>query len=214
VFRPAPWHARWDTGRSLLNRALGGDYPGTLGVRRGALQRTGGYDGDVLFENLELMRTVRAGGGREVNALDLFVTRRPPTTRHFLGQRVRQAYDDLALPLRLAAFLALGPMAAVLARRRPRATAAALLVGPVALAEAGRRRAGGRGAFGPADALMAPLWVMERAACAWLALGTLALRGGCPYAGAVIPRAASSPRRLRRRLAAQAAARGWAPETP
>ncbi|MCC3281835.1 glycosyltransferase [Arthrobacter caoxuetaonis] len=35
-FSDLPWHARWDTARSLLNRALGADYPGTLGcgVRR------------------------------------------------------------------------------------------------------------------------------------------------------------------------------------
>ena len=33
-FQPLPWHARWDTGRMLLNRVTGGDWPGTLGVRR------------------------------------------------------------------------------------------------------------------------------------------------------------------------------------
>jgi hypothetical protein len=33
-FVPAPWHARWDTGRMLLNRAAGGDWPGTMVVRR------------------------------------------------------------------------------------------------------------------------------------------------------------------------------------
>ena len=33
-FEPLPWHARWDTGRMLLNRVTGGDWPGTLGVRR------------------------------------------------------------------------------------------------------------------------------------------------------------------------------------
>jgi hypothetical protein len=42
--------------RTLLNRASGGDWPGTLGVRRSALQRTGGYDGSAMFENLELVR--------------------------------------------------------------------------------------------------------------------------------------------------------------
>ena len=30
-FEPLPWHARWDTARTLLNRGLGRDYPGTLG---------------------------------------------------------------------------------------------------------------------------------------------------------------------------------------
>ncbi|WP_282948878.1 glycosyltransferase [Cellulomonas endometrii] len=61
VFDPLPWHARWDTARTLLNRAFGADYPGTLALRRTALGPDG-YDGDVLFENLELLRTVRARG--------------------------------------------------------------------------------------------------------------------------------------------------------
>nr|MDQ3958506.1 glycosyltransferase family 2 protein [Actinomycetota bacterium] len=47
-FDPLPWHALWDTGRTLLNRALAADYPGTLGVRRSAFLTAGGYDGDVM----------------------------------------------------------------------------------------------------------------------------------------------------------------------
>src|SRR5436305_7946166 len=77
-FDPLPWHAYWDTGRILLNRMIGGDWPGTLGVRLSMLKATGGYDGEALFENLELVRTIRAAGGRELIALDLFVKRRPP----------------------------------------------------------------------------------------------------------------------------------------
>jgi hypothetical protein len=69
-FDPRPWHARWDTARSLVNRALGADYPGTLGVRRSRFLEMGGYDGDVLFENLELIRTVRAAGGRVASVKD------------------------------------------------------------------------------------------------------------------------------------------------
>ena len=108
-FDPLPWHARWDTARILLNRAIGSDHPGTLGVRRSFLASVGGYDGDVLFENLELVRTVRAGGGRVVDEPALFIRRRPPTLRRFLEQRPRQAYDDWAQPLRFAFFLAAGP---------------------------------------------------------------------------------------------------------
>ena len=70
-FDPLPWHARWDTARSLLNRVFTGDpafpvgdFPGTLAVRRSAFLASGAYDGDALFENLELMRTIRAAGGR------------------------------------------------------------------------------------------------------------------------------------------------------
>ena len=40
----------------LLNRVTGGDWPGTMGVRRSILAKTEGYDGNVLFENLELVR--------------------------------------------------------------------------------------------------------------------------------------------------------------
>jgi cellulose synthase/poly-beta-1,6-N-acetylglucosamine synthase-like glycosyltransferase len=36
-FRPLPWHARWDTARTLLNRCLHADFPGTFGVRRSRL---------------------------------------------------------------------------------------------------------------------------------------------------------------------------------
>ena len=83
---------------------------------------TGGYDGDVLFENLELIRTVEAAGGRVLSPPDLYVRRLPPSTAHFWSQRVRQAYDEFARPWRLVAYLVLAPLAAwALARRRRRA---------------------------------------------------------------------------------------------
>ena len=199
-FEPLPWHARIDTGRILLNRVLGGDWPGTLGVRRTRLLAAGGYDGAALFENLELVRTVRAAGGTEVVAPDVHVRRLPPTTAHFLGQRVRQAYDELARPWRLAASLAVVPAVVVLAacrRWRPLAVGVAAVV---ATAEAGRRRAGGRQVFPATSSLLAPVWVAERAVCSWLALWAR-LRGGVPYRDGRLRTAASSPRALRRRLA-------------
>ncbi|SNT63817.1 hypothetical protein SAMN05216276_110512 [Streptosporangium subroseum] len=64
-FDPMPWHARWDSARTLLNCGFGADHPGTFGVRRSTFLAMGGYDGNVLFENLELIRTVGAHGGRE-----------------------------------------------------------------------------------------------------------------------------------------------------
>ncbi len=113
-----PWHARWDTGRILLNRLTGGDWPGTLAVRRSILRATGGYDGRAMFENLELVRTVIAAGGHERVLLDAFVVRRPATTRHFWSQRVRQAYDELARPARLSVQLVVLPTVVALAARR------------------------------------------------------------------------------------------------
>jgi hypothetical protein len=195
-FTALPWHAREDTARSLLNRAFGADYPGTFGVRRSLLERTGGYDGDVLFENLELLRTVRAAGGREQDAPDLYVPRIPPTARHFAGQRVRQAYDDFAQPLRLAVELALLPAFLFLARRP--ALLGTGLAAAVLAAEAGRRRAGGARIYPPTSALWAPVWLAERAVCIWLALGR-GLTGGIPYAGSRLRRAATPLRELRRR---------------
>jgi Glycosyl transferase family 21 len=199
VFDPVPWHARWDTARSLLNRAFGSDHPGTLGVRRSFLDRIGGYDGDVLFENLELVRTVAAAGGRTIDAPGLYVTRRPPSLARFLEQRPRQAYDDFAQPLRLVFFLLLGPAIVATARRRP----AALLAGAgaaVAAAEIGRVRHGGARVFDRLSPVFAPAWMIERACLVWLALLSRLWRGGCPYAGRIIPRAANPPRVLRRRL--------------
>jgi hypothetical protein len=200
-FDPTPWHALWDTARTLLNRSLGADFPGTLAVRRSSLLAIGGYDGDVIFENLELIRTVRAAGGTVLSPLDLYVARRPPSPKHFLSQRVRQAYDDLAIPPRMAAWLGVVPglsLCAFRERWRPPAIAAA---GLVVLAEVGRRRAGGRRFFPAAASLFAPLWVLERGVCSWLAVRERLVRGGAAYGGGRVPRAASSMRRLRRRFA-------------
>ncbi len=199
-FHPLPWHAKWDTARTLINRAVGADYPGTLGIRRSFLEGVGGYDGDVLFENLEMIRTVRAAGGTIVDAPDLFVRRIPPTAGHFMSQRIRQAYDDFSLPVRFAVELVLGPAIVVAVVRRRLWPLAAGGVGAVALAEWGRRRAGGRVVFAASTSAFAPAWVIERAACVWGAIALRAVRGGVPYAGGVLRRAATSERQLRARM--------------
>ncbi len=192
-FRPLPWHARWDTARSLINRAIDTDYPGTLALRREVA--AGGYRGDVLFENLELIRTVAARGGRVERAKDVFIARRPPSARHFWAQRVRQAYDSQAQPARLAVELALLP-ALLLQTRAPRGFLVWAAVA-VAVAERGRRAAGGRTVYSRSAALWAPAWVAERAFTAWVALAWRAA-GGVPYAGGRLRHAASSMRALRR----------------
>jgi hypothetical protein len=118
---------------------------------------------------------------------------------------VRQAYDDFAQPVRLAAELAVLPavMAAVV-RRRVRVRWLALGVAAVvALAEVGRRRAGGARVYPRTAALWAPLWLAERAICVWLAVGAR-LRGGVRYSDGRLRRAAHSTRALRARVAASA----------
>jgi hypothetical protein len=203
-FDELPWHARWDTARSLLNRVFTGDptfpvgdFPGSLAVRREAFRASGAYDGEVLFENLELMRTIRAAGGTVLTPLDLYVARRPPSAAHFLSQRVRQAYDDFAIPARIGAFLAVGPLAAESLRRGRGRWLALAALGSVAVAEAGRRRAGGAERLPISGSLLAPAWIAERSICAWLALGAR-LRGGVRYGDGRISRSATPMRRLRR----------------
>ncbi|SLJ92475.1 glycosyltransferase [Arthrobacter sp. P2b] len=199
-FDPLPWHACWDTSRTLINRAWSADFPGTLALRRSALLATDGYE-PVLFENLELIRTVIAAGGREKIIPDLFVARRPPRTRHFLKQRVRQAYDDFAQPRRLAAELALLPaiLGGTLLPRRARLTVFLLLAAAAtAVAGIGRRRLNGTDVFPLRAVWFAPLWAMERAVCIWCAVA-FRLAGGVPYAGARLRTAAHTEAELRRR---------------
>jgi hypothetical protein len=196
-YAPLPWLARWDTARILVNRALpSGDYPGTLGVRLTDRMRRLGYDGDVLFENLELIRSVLADGGRAVVARDVFVRRLPPATDHFLGQRVRHAYDSLAQPARLAVELALLPV--VLVGLRYRRLLWSMVAVSMTIAEAGRRRAGGAAYFPAGSVLFAPVWLAERAGCAWIALARRVVLGGTTYSGRRVRRAATSVRQLRR----------------
>lgn len=215
-FDDLPWHARWDTARTLLNRFFTGDpefpvgdFPGTLAVRRSTFLAADGYDGDVLFENLELMRTIRAAGGTVLTPLDLYVARRPPSTAHFRSQRVRQAYDDFAIPARIGFFLAALPLALVEAAAVSRRPAASRNLGAAALAlilaaESGRRRAGGASRFPVSSALLAPAWVAERSLCAWIALAAR-LRGGVRYGEVRLGRPATPSRVLRRRFASRSA---------
>jgi hypothetical protein len=194
-FSPAPWHAVLDSARSLVNRAFDGDWPGTLAFRRSSVPK--GYNADVLFENLELVRTIRARGGSELVARDLFVARRPATFQHFLSQRVRQAYDEFARPARFAAALAVLPAIAL----------GSVLVGPpilavfallaIACAMIGWLRDGAHRYFSFLGVAAAPIWLLERAACAWLALYERFRFGGVRYGDTIIRAAASAPDELR-----------------
>jgi hypothetical protein len=191
------WHSRWDTARTLINRAFRSDFPGTLGLRLDTLPN--GYSADVLFENLELIRTVLAGGGSELRANDIFVARLSPSSKHFFSQRVRQAYDSIAQPPRFIGELLLAPLL-VWSAFRPRRLLW-LLLGTFAVAQVGRVRNSGSTVFPLSTVFFAPLWLLERAICAWLAAGT-AVRGGVRYNGRAIRTAAHSSSELRKRAAA------------
>ena len=191
VFDPSPWHARWDTGRMLLNRAGSGDWPGTMLVRRSALPH--GYAGDALFENLEMVRTVRAAGGSERVLFDVVVPRRPPSSGRFWEQRVRQAYDEWARPWRLVFQLTWLPLVVFRPRRA---------IGLAARGPPSRRSDGVAPAAEPTGAATDPLWavpwMIERSVTSWLAVFAR-LRGGVTYRGTRLPVAAHSMHWLRQR---------------
>lgn len=197
-FDPLPWHARLDTARSLLARVTGGDWPGTLALRRSVFLAAGGYRGDVLFENLELVRTLIAAGGNEHLALDLNVRRIPPTTAHFRSQQIRQAYDEFARPGRLVVSLAVLPAVISCTLRRRFGWLAAGSAAVTVAAEAGRRVGDGRPWYPATSAPLAPPWLLWRSLCSWAALGAR-LRGGARYRGHRLPHAATPLRHLRDR---------------
>ncbi|MDQ3765823.1 MAG: hypothetical protein M3346_00535 [Actinomycetota bacterium] len=151
----------------------------------------GGYDGNVLFENLELIRTVERNGGRVVSPLDLYVEQLAPTRARFFSQRVRQAYDDFALPP--DGGVACGaPTHAVGRDEQARPNRRLLRRGAMGLDEVGRRRAAGCTVFPARASLLAPAWILERGVCAWLAV-LCRVGGGINYGGAKIKKAANPP---------------------
>jgi hypothetical protein len=157
----------------------------------------GGYDGNVIFENLELIRSVQANDGTIIAPLDLYVRRLPPTASHFWGQRTRQAYDDFALPLRMACWLAVVPLLLTLIVRKRPADGYLCTVALVLLAELGRLRGAGAEVFPASSSLLAPLWVLERGVCSWLAVLQKLRFGGVRYGNEVIPTAAHSVSTIR-----------------
>ncbi|MEJ7559619.1 MAG: hypothetical protein WKF66_15025 [Pedobacter sp.] len=198
-FDPCPWHAQWDSSRSLLNLALAHDYPGTLAVQRDFILAVGGYDGNVLFENLELIRTVKAGNGKVLGKPELLIRRLPPSSKHFWSQRVRQAYDDYAQPARWLFFVAFIPTLIVLASFSLWLILV-IVVAAIAIAEVGRQKFGGIKVFSISCSFFAPVWLLERGICTWLAIFNKFLKGGVRYSGSVISNAANPISKIRQRL--------------
>ncbi|MBV9924063.1 MAG: glycosyltransferase family 2 protein [Acidobacteria bacterium] len=183
---PLPLWARTEAARMLINRAwlVEGDYTGTLGVQRGAMRRLGHYDGDVLFDNEEIVRHFRARGASVVYARDFFILKRPPTFTKWVEQRPRQAYEDFVMRAKTAFFVALLPALALLwgaaGWRWALGGAAAVACGAVLLAARGLGDGAAR-FFPPRLCLYAPLWVAERTLSTYWALYWRAARGGYPF---------------------------------
>ena len=181
-----PVWAKMEAARMLINRATlrNADYPGTCAFRRSSMVASGDYDGDVLFDNEELIRHFARAGARICYANDLFVAKTPPAFRKWLEQRPRQAYEDFGLRLKTLFFAALLPATIASALIDWRWLALYLL--SVGLAELGRLRGRARRYFPFQVCCYAPLWVLERALSTYWAFYWFLTRGGYPFGDRVL----------------------------
>ncbi|MDQ4122412.1 MAG: glycosyltransferase family 2 protein [Acidobacteriota bacterium] len=185
-FLPLPFWARMEAARMLINRAFirEGDYTGTLGVTRSAMLRVGHYDGDVLFDNEEIVRHFRLKKARIKYARDFFVLKRPATFRKWIEQRPRQAYEDFIMRLKTVFFLAL-PIAFVLfwlLAGFPSALVFAIFIAIGAVLAAALGLKDGATEFFPISIVFyAPLWIIERSFSTYWAFYWRITRGGYPF---------------------------------
>ena len=183
---PLPFWARMEAARMLINRGVlrAGDYPGTCGLRRSAMLRVGHYDGDVLFDNEELVRHFIVKGASVCHANDFFILKRPPTLGKWREQRPRQAYEDFVMRAKTLVFMAVLPVALLIALWGGTAALLAYLltVSAVSIALAGRGRRGLAWRYFPARLVFyAPLWVIERAVSVYWALYWKIRYGAYPF---------------------------------
>jgi hypothetical protein len=191
---PLPWWAKMEAARMLINRALlrGADYPGTCAFGRDRMLAAGRYDGDVLFDNEEIIRHLAQSGCTLAYANNLFVHKLAPTFRKWTEQRPRQAYEDFGMRFKTVLFFALLPLFLI--------TAALFGIAGLAfffftvsllatlVAARGRARGNARQFFPPNCCLFAGLWVFERTLSSYWALYWYLSRGGYPFGGRILSR--------------------------
>jgi hypothetical protein len=185
--RPLPWWAKMEMARMLINRATlaTADYPGTCAFRRSTIHKTGHYDGDVLFDNEEIIRHFAHNGCRITYGLDLFVQKQPPTLRKWIEQRPRQAYEDFGLRVKTALFFGLLPFLIVVAllagARGIEACLGVVAIASTLLALQGWARGHAPEVFPFYCCFFAPLWLFERTLSTYWALWFYLTRGGYPF---------------------------------
>jgi hypothetical protein len=184
--RPLPWWARMEASRMLINRAVltEGDYPGTCGFRRSAMLRVGHYDGDVLFDNEEIVRHFATQGASIAYARDFFILKRPSTLSKWHEQRPRQAYEDFVMRAKTAFFVSLVPLGlglGIFAGWKV-ATLYVLVIALAAMLLAAKGLGDGARNFFPLFiTLYAPLWFLERALSVYWAIYWRIAYGGYPF---------------------------------
>lgn len=184
--RPLPWWARLEASRMLINRAIlrEGDYPGTCGFRRSAMLRVGHYDGDVLFDNEEIVRHFAAQGADVAYARNFFILKRPSTLSKWREQRPRQAYEDFVMRAKTAFFISLVPLGIGLEifAGWKIAIVYVLVIALGAMLLAAKGLGDGARKFFPAFiTLYAPLWFLERALSVYWAFYWRIAYGGYPF---------------------------------
>ena len=185
--RPLPCWARMESARMLINRATlrTADYPGTCAFRRATMLHVGHYDGDVLFDNEELIRHFAREKARIYYATDFFIEKRAPRLRKWLEQRPRQAYEDFALRAKTTLFFALpicGFLAAFIGGSKGVGLFLLILsLVAMMIALAGRVRGDARKYFPASVILFAPLWILERSLSTYWALYWYLRHGGYPF---------------------------------
>ncbi len=147
--------------------------------------RVGHYDGDVLFDNEEMIRHFAHHQARICYATDFFIEKRPPDFRKWLEQRPRQAYEDFALRTKSALFFAL-PICALLCAlvaglRGFGSFVLGAVLTSIAIAFAGRLRGAARKHFPASVVFFAPAWIFERSLSTYWALYWYLRRGGYPF---------------------------------
>jgi hypothetical protein len=184
---PRPWWARTESARMLINRGAlrTGDYPGTCAFRRSTFIGVGHYDGDVLFDNEEIVRHFVIQGADVFYALDLFILKRPPTFQKWVEQRPRQAYEDFVMRAKTLLFISLLPVTIALglflSARAALLFISLVFISAVLIALRGILRDKAYRFFPVYTILYAPIWVTERVVSTYWALYWRAARGGYPF---------------------------------
>ena len=189
---PLPLRARTESARMLINRGAlrAGDYPGTCAFRRSAFRRVGHFDGDVLFDNEEIVRHFALKGAGVLCATDFFILKRPPSFAKWLEQRPRQAYEDFVMRAKTLLFAALVPAAALLwlfvGVAASLGLAALVALASVLVALRGLMRDRAYEFFPFMTPLYAPLWVLERSLSVHWAFYWRVRYGGYPFGAALL----------------------------
>ncbi|MEY2563448.1 MAG: hypothetical protein QOH88_1641 [Verrucomicrobiota bacterium] len=207
--RPLPWWARLEAARMLINRGTlrTADYPGTCAFLRESMLAAGHYDGDVLFDNEEIIRHFAQAGAKIDYAVDLFVRRVPSSFQKWIEQRPRQAYEDFGLRAKTALFFSVLPL---LLGSGFLWGAKGIVLGlavvsflAIAIAFRGWLRGRAREYFPLSTVFFAPLWVCERSLSTYWALYWFLVRGGYPFGDRLLSKGIGRDWRKGGRVAAQ-----------